>query len=135
MFKYTIKRNKNAQCIKSLPYYIIFTCLTITTFLFLFSLHVSGQEAKRHQLEEAAIKVAETECKSMLREQLNQQGYENAGITITHVSDEDGVTEYQIEIHHKKLNKLSEEASTVLLQELSAQYQSLLDEDLRISIQ
>lgn len=117
-----------------LPNYIIATCITFTIFLCLFNMHVFGQENKCRQLKEAEIMVTEQSCRTELREQLNDMGYQNAGITINHIFEEEGNVSYHIELHHKKLNKLSAEATDNILNALSNQYGLLLGDNLQIYI-
>jgi len=109
--------------------YLIFTCLTLTLGLILFSLHVSGQEMKKHQLQEAAISAVEQKCRTQLREQLNDLGYNNTGITVTHTIEEDGDISYQVALHHKKFTKMSSVEVSAFLSSLTEQYSTVFQEE------
>lgn len=67
-------------------------------------------ETYYHQMEQEYVK----EIKSCLRE----KGYENSGVMMTRVVDENGKREYTITIHNKRINKLSEEEKKNLQKEL-----------------
>lgn len=126
--------NPKRKSSRLLSNYLIATCITLTVFLFLFSLHASGQESKNRQLRESEILVTEQHCRTELREQLNSMGYQNAGITITHISEDESNTSYHIELHHKKLSNLSDESTNDLLCILMNQYSVLLGDDLQIYV-
>lgn len=129
-----VNTERKSSRLRLLFNYIIATSITLTVFLLLFSLHTSGQESKNRQLREAEILVTEQRCRTELREQLNSMGYQNAGITITHISESEGNTSYHIELHHKKLSKLSDEAANDLLSILMNQYSVLLGDALQIYV-
>ena len=41
-----------------------------------------------------------------IREYLGRQGYENSGVTLTRVTDEDGFREYTVSIHHSSIMEM-----------------------------
>ena len=50
---------------------------------------------------------------------LEEEGYRNCGINMRRVTYEDGSREYTVLLHHRKLDRLSAEAKTVLEKQLS----------------
>ncbi len=56
----------------------------------------------------------ETEMVKDVRQMLNSKGYDNSGISLTRVVNEDGSREYTLTIHHKKITQLSEEGKADL---------------------
>lgn len=65
-------------------------------------------ESRNEKLEDEAFREAAAEYKSSLREYLGEEGYENAGITLTYVSLKDGERTYTALIHHRRLTALSD---------------------------
>ena len=61
----------------------------------------------------------EEEYIAVLREELLEKGYRNAGITMTKIFYENGSREYTVRLHHKKMCKLGEREREILLDELS----------------
>ena len=55
-----------------------------------------------------------------IREYLGRQGYENSGVTLTRVTDEDGFREYTVSIHHSSIMEMGEDGRGELAQHLSA---------------
>lgn len=53
-----------------------------------------------------------------IREKLNLMGFEQAGITLTKVYREDGVTEYTGMIHHRRIDRMNQEEKEELKDEL-----------------
>ena len=41
-------------------------------------------------------------------------GYENSGVNLTMVADGEGNRSYQVKLHHKRINRLSEEEKEAL---------------------
>lgn len=54
-----------------------------------------------------------------IRTKLELMGYHNAGITLTSVSNPDGTVEYTSRIHHKRIDRLSENERAKLQKELN----------------
>lgn len=53
------------------------------------------------------------------RDYLNQAGFQNSGVTLNRVVDEDGSIEYTMTIHHGKIDKMDEASRESLKKELS----------------
>ncbi len=55
-----------------------------------------------------------------IRDYLEDCGFENSGVMITHVVDIDGSRTYTVTVHHSDITKLGEEERESLANELSA---------------
>ena len=65
---------------------------------------------------EKYYQVLEQEYASEIRAYLNEQGFENSGVTLTRIIDEQGIRKYQITLHHKYLEKLSPEERAAIFE-------------------
>ena len=65
-------------------------------------------EVRNEQMEGEAFREMADEYKSSLRNYLEEEGYENAGITLTYVSLKEGGRTYTALIHHRRLASLSD---------------------------
>lgn len=89
--------------------FIATTIVLILISAFFITKTVRGQEDHEMIATEKYYQALEQEYVSEIRAYLNGQGFENSGVTLTRVIDEQGVREYQITLHHKYLEKLSTE--------------------------
>lgn len=71
----------------------------------------SDNAAYYHQLEQAYVKEA--------RKVMNEQGYFDAGITMTRRMNEDGDRIYTVKVHHNRLNNASSERTNEVLELLT----------------
>ena len=71
----------------------------------------SDHAAYYHQLEQAYVKEA--------RKVMNEQGYFDAGITMTRRMNEAGDRIYTVKVHHNRLNNASFEKTNELMELLS----------------
>ena len=71
----------------------------------------SDNAAYYHQLERAYVKEA--------RKVMNEQGYFDAGITMTRRMNEAGDRIYTVKVHHNRLNSASSEKTNELMELLS----------------
>ena len=71
----------------------------------------SDNAAYYHQLEQAYVKEA--------RKVMNEQGYFDAGITMTRRMNETGERIYTVNVHHNRLNSASSEKTNELMELLS----------------
>ncbi|MBQ2802503.1 MAG: hypothetical protein IJF07_01235 [Lachnospiraceae bacterium] len=68
---------------------------------------------------EAYYRELEREWLSQTKEGLAKLGYQNSGVTLTRVVDEEGQREYTFTIHHGKIDKLSENDRSLLASRLA----------------
>lgn len=84
---------------------------------------VKGTVFSKEQNERAEANryysVMEKEYLRQTKDILEQEGYDNCGVTVTWVSSEDGSREYTVLLHHKKLQKLGRQEQTVIIGRLS----------------
>lgn len=97
----TVKRN-NIKIIA-----IMVASLIIMVIVISFSAKVV-RSTQEDAIREQYYAGLEKEYKSMLREYMNDNGYTNAGITVTHIVDCTGDRTYTVKIHHSKFDRLDE---------------------------
>lgn len=101
---------------------IIFTVATIMLIgvsAFCFTKTVQGQTDSDRMAVEGYYREMEREYVSEIRDFLNEQGFVNSGVTLTRIVDEQGSREYLVTIHHKYLDKMTEEDRTILFGEIA----------------
>ena len=81
---------------------------------------VSSQSEENVSVSEESYVTLEGEYLQQLRTILKEEGYENCGINLTRVVDGEGERAYSIVLHHKYLDKLSEEELQGLFAELAS---------------
>lgn len=98
--------------------FIAATIVLILISAFFITKTVRGQADHEMMACEKYYQVLEQEYVSEIRAYLNEQGFENSGVTLTRVVDEQGVREYRITLHHKHLEKLSMEERNEIFGEI-----------------
>lgn len=71
---------------------------------------VRGMEKEKLNTEIRYYHEMEKQYVKETRTYLNELGYENAGVSMTMVTDQDGTREYTVSIHHMSIDKLDIEA-------------------------
>ena len=71
---------------------------------------------------ESYYRQVEKELLGQTREQLEELGFKNSGVTLTKVVDKEGNREYTFKIHHRKIETMSAEERLVLAETLAAGY-------------
>lgn len=99
-------------------FYIITIGLVIMAFTMM-TMSVNATESKRLQHKDEYYEKVEDDYVQELREELTDNGYRNAGITMTKVFYEDGAREYTVKLHHKRLDRLTKQEQQDLLTKLS----------------
>lgn len=100
-----------------------FYMISLTAVILLFfaaAIKVNGQGEHVIAVEREFYEGLEDSYVQRLRELLGNKGYSNAGITMTKIYEEDGSREYTIQIHHKRIDDLSEGERILLMNELAA---------------
>lgn len=90
---------------------VLFSIVTMT---------VNGQGEHDIAMERAFYEELEDSYTLRLRELLEDKGYCNAGITMTKIYETDGSREYTVQVHHKKIDRLSDGEKILLQNELAA---------------
>ena len=88
----------------------IFSMMTIT---------VNATDDKRLQHVDSYYEEIEDDYIKLLRDELTNKGYRNAGITMTKIFYENGEREYTVKLHHKRMDNLSKTEREELLEHLS----------------
>lgn len=73
-----------------------------------FGIRAKGEESKFTDITGDYYKVIEQEYVDAVRDRLNANGFRNAGISLTKTLDADGKLEYEIAIHHRRIDKMSQ---------------------------
>ncbi len=100
---------------------VTFTVVTIILVLcsaFFITKTVQGQSDTDVAAKEGYYQALEQEYVDEIRTYLDEQGFLNSGVMLTRVVDEQGSREYQVTLHHKYLEKLSEEERRAVFEEI-----------------
>lgn len=100
--------------------FLAFSALLVLLIAFFVTGTVSGQSADKLAVDEKYYVAMEKEYVCEIREYLNEQGFENSGVTLTRVVEADGSREYEIALHHKYLEKLEDSERSRLFEEIEA---------------
>ena len=78
-----------------------------------------GMEKDAARVDEKYYKQMEQEYVTQVRGYLQGEGYENSGVALTKVLYEDGSREYTLNVHHKRIEALSEVEQNALREVLA----------------
>ena len=98
--------------------FIAATIILVLCSAFFITKTVQGQSDTDVLEKEGYYQALEQEYVSEIREYLNEQGFLNSGVTLTRVVDEQGSRDYQVTLHHKYLEMLSEEERQAIFEEI-----------------
>jgi hypothetical protein len=98
--------DNNMRALRRLPFTLIISVILIFITAFCITGTVNSQSSCTGRIDEEYYREMESTYLKELRGMLTDRGYENCGITMTYVTDEDRRT-YTVVIHHRKINKLS----------------------------
>jgi len=98
----------------------ILTAILIIAAFFFFSITVKGNRSDDNSVWNDYYRPMETEYVGSVREYLNDLGYVNSGVTLTHVTDSDLNRVYTLSIHNRRLEGCSEERREELSESLRA---------------
>lgn len=87
----------------------ILTVLLIAAAFFLFTITVKGSRPDDNAVWNEYYAPMESEYVSEVRGYLNENGYVNSGVTLTHTTDENLNRVYTLSIHHRRLEGCSAE--------------------------
>ena len=107
------------KSLKRLPYTLIISIFLILIIAFCISGTVLSQSSHESKIEEKYYREMENLYVQEIRDLLTDRGYENSGITMTHVIDENGMRTYTVTIHHGRIDRLSETEREELLAQCS----------------
>lgn len=81
---------------------------------------VMSKDGDSRAKENAYFAVLEEQYRKDMKTILNDNGLNNCGVTMTRVTELDGMREYTVRLHHEKLNRADESRKADLLRELKA---------------
>lgn len=88
--------------------FVLFTMVLVLCIAFFIDATVEGQEDGKVTVDEEYYKVLESDYVKSVRCFLAEQGYENSGVNLTMVADAEGNRSYSLQLHHKKMESLTE---------------------------
>lgn len=100
-------------------FYILSTVLLTLIILFCATETVMGRNRTDKMGDKQYLASLEKEYEAGMKLLLKEKGYQNSGVTIRWISDEDGSRSYTIMIHHRKLEQISDAEREALVGELS----------------
>lgn len=103
---------------RNLPLTILFTVAMIIIIAFCITETVISQSNEARCMEEKYYDELEADYLAELKLILTNEGYRNSGVTMTRVTDEEGMRSYTVNIHHKLIGKLPFEEQEQLAQVL-----------------
>lgn len=98
--------------------FALLTMVLILVIAFCTTGTVMGMENGKERMDESGYKQVEKEYVTQVKSYLQKEGYENSGVVLTKVIYEDGSREYTLNVHHKRITKLSETEQEFLRSEL-----------------
>ena len=94
--------------------FVIFTFVVSMVIAFFISGTVVSQADGKVTVDEESFPILEEEYVEEIKGPLDDLGYENSGVNLTMVADGEGNRSYQVKLHHKRINRLSEEEKEAL---------------------
>ena len=94
--------------------FVMVTVLIILSLWFFISEKVMSQNNGTVTVDEEAFLELEGNYLSQVKSYMEKEGFQNSGVALTRVVEEDGSRSYEITLHHKKLNKLGREEQEAL---------------------
>lgn len=94
--------------------FVVFTFVVSMVIAFFISGTVVSQADGKVTVDEESFPILEEKYVEEICELLEKLGYENSGINLTMVTDEEGNRSYQVKLHHRRINYLTEEEKAAL---------------------
>lgn len=94
--------------------FVIFTFVVSMVIAFFIRGTVVSQVDGKVTVDEESFPILEEEYVEEIKGLLDDLGYENSGVNLTMVADGEGNRSYQVKLHHKRINRLSEEEKEAL---------------------
>lgn len=99
----------------SRPLFLIITVFVLIVSIMSITLSVKAREGRKLQEDSQKTDVAELEYKQKIREIMKEAGYENAGVMLTKVMDEDEGLVYTVTIYHGRIEKMQKKETEELM--------------------
>ncbi len=96
-------------------FFVIVTILFVLAGVFFTSATVVSETKISMQAQDNYRKELEKEYVEGLRKFLAHQGYHNSGVTLTSVTDADGIRTYTATVHHAAIDRITDEKRQELI--------------------
>lgn len=96
--------------------FILFTVALVLCIAFFIDATVVSQADDKVTVGEEYYRVLEKDYINNVRNFLTQQGFENSGVNLTMVADAEGNRNYALQLHHKRIARLTEAQQEELLE-------------------
>jgi len=104
---------------KDLIVLAVVTLLVILAAFYIFSVTARGLGTDDNAKLNDFYAPLENEFVVSSRAYLNESGYNNPGVSLTHTTDEDLSRVYTLKIHHRRLNGISDEEKNRIISDLA----------------
>ncbi len=111
------KQNYREKLVKDM-FFAVITIVLVMCIAFMVSETVVSQADGKVAVDEEYYQVLEENYVDEIRSLLTESGFENSGINLTMTTDGEGKREYCVELHHKRISRLSAEQQEELLKEI-----------------
>lgn len=117
--KRAARRTYKERLIKEVLF-ALFTIILVVGISFFVGGTVVSQADGAITVDEQYYQVLEEEYVKEIRDFLKEQGYANSGVNLTMMTDEEGNRNYRVEVYHKGICKLEENAQEKLFADVEA---------------
>lgn len=117
--KRAARRTYKERLIKEVLF-ALFTIILVVGISFFVGGTVVSQADGSITVDEQYYQVLEEEYVKEIRDFLKEQGYANSGVNLTMMTDEEGNRNYRVEVYHKGICKLEENAQEKLFADVEA---------------
>lgn len=98
--------------------WVMVTVVLIMAASFMTAMTAVSQSRNQFYADESYYRSLEENLTGRVRTYLNEEGYTNSGIMLNRILDDEGQRTYTITIHHRGIERLSEEEQEALFREI-----------------
>lgn len=106
------------KTLELIGFWVLTLCLVLVSAFCITGTVMSGSNKDERRLE-LYYREQEQQLVRDTRNYLNQSGFQNSGVTLTRVVNEDGVREYTVTVHHDKIHRMDDMERDALKRELA----------------
>ena len=88
--------------------YIAVTLLLLMTFVLATGIKANGRSSRIPDITGEYYKQIESEYLSDVRDRLDDNGFSNAGLSLTKQVNEDGGIDYTLSVHHRRIDRMDD---------------------------
>lgn len=133
MNRKTRRINYRVKILKDMVF-VLFTVALILCIAFFVDATVVSQADDKVTVDEEYYRVLEEEYVNNVRCFLTQQGFENSGVNLTMVADAEGNRNYSLQLHHKRIARLTAAQQEELLESVKTMAFQVVGCDFEVSI-